>query len=568
MPVNCPPELKESLAGVEATREKRLTQEFPAMSPEDKEKLVREFHPDYRPTAMRAVGVGPNKGEKMPVELCDLLEARSRVEPGLVDLDRAEDEADVLVIGGGGAGAAAALLAQEEGANVLLATKLRLGDANTVLAEGGIQAADGPNDSPARHYLDVMGGGDFTNTPKLASLLVRDGPRIIRWLERLGVMFDKDPDGNMLCKHGGGTSRKRVHSARDYIGAEIMRILRDEIYNRRIRVQEFTAALELVLDQSGRCAGAVFMDMETGELKVIRAGAVVLATGGCGRLHYQGFSTTNHYGATADGVIMAYHAGAKLVFMDSTQYHPTGAVFPEQMAGQLVSEKARSLGAQLVNLNGEQFVGPLETREVVTAAIIRECEERERQGMRSGVSAGAEGVHGTRGAEGQIGVWLDLPMVEVLHGPGTLKKQLPALCRQFERQGIDVAREAVLVYPTLHYQNGGVRIDEQAESSIPGLFVAGEAAGGVHGRNRLMGNSLLDILVFGRRSGVWAAHRAMEAKSGGRNTDQSRGLNLNLNHIQEYHRQLAEACIAEAGRLAPKLLPDYVHREGPVLSMV
>lgn len=564
--MNYPPELKESLARVEATREKRLVQEFPAMSPEEKEKLVRGFHPDYQPTAMRAVGVGPNKGEKMPVELCDLLEARSKVEPGLVDLGRVEDEADVLVIGGGGAGAAAALLAQEEGANVLLATKLRLGDANTVLAEGGIQAADGPDDSPARHYLDLMGGGDFTNTPELASLLVRDGPRIIQWLERLGVMFDKDPDGNMLCKQGGGTSRKRVHSARDYIGAEIMRILRDEIYNRQIRVREFTAALELVLDQSGRCAGAVFMDMETGELKVIRAGAVVLATGGCGRLHYQGFSTTNHYGATADGVVMAYHAGVKLVFMDSTQYHPTGAVFPEQMAGQLVSEKARSLGAQLVDLDGEQFIGPLETRDVVTAAIIRECEERERRGKGSSASAGAGEVHGTKGAEGQIGVWLDLPLVEALHGPGTLRKQLPALCRQFERQGIDVTREAALVYPTLHYQNGGVRIDEQAESSIPGLFVAGEAAGGVHGRNRLMGNSLLDILVFGRRAGVWAAHRAMEVKSGGRNTDQSLG--LNLNHIQEYHRQLAEAGIAEAGRLAPKLFPDYARREGPVLSVV
>ncbi|MGE5578134.1 MAG: FAD-binding protein [Syntrophothermus sp.] len=537
-----PPQLKASLSRVETTREKRLSQDFPVMSPQEKEKLIREFHPDYRPTAMRQIRVGPNKGEKMPVELCDLLEAHSRLDLGLVDLGREDEVVDVLVVGGGGAGAAAALLAREEGADVLLVTKLRLGDANTMLAEGGIQAADGTNDSLARHYLDMMGGGDFTNIPELASVLVRNGPHIIRWLEKLGVMFDKDYDGNMLCKHGGGTSRRRVHSARDLIGAEIMRTLRDEICNRRLRVREFTAALELVLDQSGRCAGAVLLDMDTMELRVVRAGAVVLATGGSGRLHYQGFPTTNHYGATGDGVVMAYHAGARLVFMDSVQYHPTGVVFPEQMAGQLVSEKARSLGAQIVNSEGEQFAGPLETRDVVTSAIIRECERR------------GKGVHLPAGSKG---VWLDLPMVEILKGTGTLKQELPALCKQYERQGINVTKEAVLVYPTLHYQNGGVLIDEQAETSISGLFVAGEAAGGIHGRNRLMGNSLLDILVFGRRAGLWAAHRSREAKPG----------RLSLDHLHEYHRQLAEAGITKSSQLAPKLLPDYVRQEGPVLSV-
>jgi succinate dehydrogenase / fumarate reductase flavoprotein subunit len=242
---------------------------------------------------------------------------------------------------------------------VLLITKLRFGDANTMMAQGGIQAADKDNDSPAIHYLDVMGGGAFSNDPELVDALVTDAPTVIQWLETLGVMFDKDPDGTMRTIHGGGTSRKRMHAARDYTGAEIMRTLRDEVRSRgngtaiSIRVWEFRPAIELLLDGEGQSVGAVLKDLDTGRFLIVRAKAVVVATGGSGRLHYQGFPTTNHYGATGDGLVLAYRVGARLAFIDTMQYHPTGAAYPEQILGQLVTEKVRGLGAQVCNADGE-----------------------------------------------------------------------------------------------------------------------------------------------------------------------------------------------------------------------
>ena len=263
--------------------------------------------------------------------------------------------------GGGGAGASAAIEAHQSGAKVMVVTKLRMGDANTKMAEGGIQAADKPGDSPAQHFLDAYGGGHFAAQKDLLCKLVSDAPEAIRWLSDLGVEFDKAPDGTMITTHGGGTSRKRMHAAKDYSGAEIMRTLRDEVLNRQIPVVDFTAAIELVLDQQGRCCGAVLLNMETRELKLALAKTVILATGGAGRLHYQGFPTSNHYGATADGLILAYRVGAQLLYPDTLQYHPTGAAFPAQIFGALVTEKVRSLGAMLINANGEAFMNPLET---------------------------------------------------------------------------------------------------------------------------------------------------------------------------------------------------------------
>ena len=177
----------------------------------------------------------------------------------------------------------------------------------------------------------------------------------------------------MITTHGGGTSRKRMHAAKDYSGAEIMRTLRDEVLNRGIPVVDFTAAIELIKDEKGCAAGAVLLNMETKEILIARAKTVILATGGAGRLHYQGFPTSNHYGATADGLVLAYRAGAKLLYADTLQYHPTGAAFPEQIFGALVTEKVRSVGAKLVNADGEVFMHPLETRDVSAASIIREC---------------------------------------------------------------------------------------------------------------------------------------------------------------------------------------------------
>ena len=229
-----------------------------------------------------------------------------------------------------------------------------------MMAEGGIQAADKENDSPAQHYLDAFGGGHFAAKPELLRKLVSEAPEAIEWLSNLGVEFDKMPDGTMITTHGGGTSRKRMHAAKDYSGAEIMRTLRDEVLNRQIPVVDFTAAIELILDENGRASGAVLLNMETDELLVAKAKTVIIATGGAGRLHYQGFPTSNHYGATADGLVLAYRAGAKLLYADTLQYHPTGAAYPEQIFGALVTEKVRSLGAKLINSDGEVFMHPLE----------------------------------------------------------------------------------------------------------------------------------------------------------------------------------------------------------------
>ena len=311
------------------------------MTAEEKDTLLATYHPDYKKEEFRELKVGPNKGEKVPTELCALLQGHSRIKDNRPDLSNPDYDVDVLVIGGGGAGSSAAIEAHKNGANVTIVTKLRIGDANTMMAEGGIQAADKPNDSPAQHYLDAFGGGHFAAKPELLYKLVNEAPEAIQWLNDLGVEFDKAPDGTMITTHGGGTSRKRMHAAKDYSGAEIMRTLRDEVLNREIPVVDFTVAIEIILDDEGKAAGAVLMNMETKEILVAKAKTVIIATGGAGRLHYQGFPTSNHYGATADGLVLAYRVGAKLLYADTLQYHPTGAAFPEQIFGALVTEKGK-----------------------------------------------------------------------------------------------------------------------------------------------------------------------------------------------------------------------------------
>jgi succinate dehydrogenase / fumarate reductase flavoprotein subunit len=519
---------------VEETRSERMEQKLPLLSPEEKSELLHNFHPDYKPGTTRKLKVGPNKDEDIYNEYADLFEAYGILNPEDFSLDNVDHDVDVLIIGGGGGGAAAALLAHEKGAEVLMATKLRLGDANTMMAQGGIQAADKENDSPPIHYIDVIGGGGYHNDPQLVKALVRDAPSVIQWLENLGVMFDKEKDGTMITIHGGGTSRKRMHSARDYSGGEIMKTLRDELQNRQIKVLEFSPAIEL-LTEDGTCTGAVLYNLETEEHIIVRAKTTILATGGSGRLHLQGFPTTNHYGATGDGLVLAYRAGAEFAFMDTVQYHPTGAAFPEQIVGLLITEKVRGLGAHLVNKDGNRFIYELETRDAEAAAILRECDDR---------------GTGVITQSGMKGVWLDSPMIDTIHGPGTVKKLLPAMYRQFQRFDIDIAVEPMLVYPTQHYQNGGIRINDQGETDIKNLFAAGETTGGVHGRNRLMGNSLLDILVFGRRAGINAANRAKEIEPG----------KLTLDHIKVYNEELKNAEILRE-KTSPLILPDYRREE-------
>ena len=530
-----PAYMEESIRKVEATRQRRLQETFPRLTDVGKTALLHKFHPDFIKEGMRELLVGPNKGERTPNEMADVLEGNSHINPDKIDLDKIDYDVDVLVVGGGGAGASAALLAQENGANILLTTKLRLGDANTVGAQAGTQAADRPNDSPAIHYLDTMGGGRFTNVPELVEALVKDAPSVIKWLETLGVNWDKNPDGSMHELSGGGASRLRLHSARDYTGLEEMRVLRDEIRNRDINYLEFSSAIELIMDDKGQIGGAILVNLETNELSLVRAKAVVLATGGMGRLHIQGFPTTNHYGATADGLVLAYRVGAKLIFMDTMQYHPTGAAYPVQILGQLVTEKVRTLGAQLVNIDGEQFIMPLEPRDVVASANIRECQERHK---------------GIETPTGEVGVWLDSPMIDLIRGEGTIARELPAMVRQFSRFNIDISKEPMLVYPTLHYQNGGIKIDTNGATTVPGLFAAGECEGGVHGRNRLIGNSTLDIFVFGRRAGRAAAQYAKEVKVG----------TLTLDHVRQWQAELKQASVAEPRLMSPLLLPNYARQ--------
>lgn len=522
----------ESLKKVEAAREANTVLEPRRMTAEEKDALLAKYHPDYKQGEFATLSIGVNAGEKVPTELCELLQANSRISAGDVDLSRIDYDTDVLIIGGGGAGASAAIEADKNGVRAMIVTKLRIGDANTMMAEGGIQAADKPNDSPATHYLDAFGGGHFAAKPELLKKLVCDAPEAIEWLNDLGVEFDKAEDGTMITTHGGGTSRKRMHAAKDYTGAEIMRTLRDEVLSRGIPVVDFTSAVELILDENGRCAGAVLMNMETGELLVARAKTVILATGGAGRLHYQGFPTSNHYGATADGLILGYRVGAKLLYADTLQYHPTGAAYPEQIFGALVTEKVRSLGAKLVNKNGEVFMHPLETRDVSAASIIRECTDR---------------GNGLETSDG-LGLWLDTPMIELKNGEGTIEARIPAMMRMFGKYGIDIRKEPILVYPTLHYQNGGLDITADGMTGVENLYAAGEVVGGIHGRNRLMGNSLLDVIVFGRNAGQNASEKAKSVEVG----------NLTLAHIEAFDKERAAAGI-ETEVVSPKLLPVYAH---------
>ena len=521
----------DSIKAVEAARAKNIAYEPARMTAQEKDDLLKAYHPDYKESEFSELKIGPNKGEKVPHELAAVLQANSRINPSEIDLSKVDYDVDVLVIGGGGAGSSAAIEAHEAGANVMIVTKLRIGDANTMMAEGGIQAADKENDSPAIHFVDAFGGGHFAAKRELLRKLVCDAPEAISWLSDLGVEFDKDAEGNMITTHGGGTSRKRMHAAKDYSGAEIMRTLRDEVLNREIPVVDFTSAIELILDENGNAAGAVLMNMETKEILIARAKTVIIATGGAGRMHYQGFPTSNHYGATADGLVLGYRAGAKLLYAETLQYHPTGAAYPEQIFGALVTEKVRSLGAKLVNAKGEVFMHPLETRDVSAASIIRECGDR-----KNGVDTG----------EG-LGVWLDTPMIEAIGGEGTIEKRIPAMMRMFGKYGIDIRKEPILVYPTLHYQNGGLDItDDCMTTNVNNLFVAGEAVGGIHGRNRLMGNSLLDIIVFGRSAGKNAAAKAKATTVG----------TLTLEHVNAFAKEQQSAGIT-TDEVSPKLLPDY-----------
>lgn len=549
-----PEVMRDSARLVEKTREDRLAalrrgDSYPSLSLSDRQAWLEEFHPDYRADSCRSLVLGPNKGDSVPCELADLLEAWPRASVARLGphLKKSEPDfyTDVLVIGGGGAGTTAAIAASQAGAKVLVATKLRHGDSNTIMAEGGIQVADQECDSPVQHYLDTMGGGHFTNDSDLVEALVMEGAPVLRWLETLGMLFDKYPTGRMKVRHGGGTSRKRLHAAGDVTGLELMRVVRDYAEaQRNIQVLNFAPAVELLTDDNGRAVGAVLERIAEGtkqaETWVVHAKSVVMATGGFGRLHFKEFPTSNHYGATADGLVMAYRAGVPLRDLRYCQYHPTGIAFPERKVGLLLTEKFRGWGAQLLNRHGDEFVFGLEPRDVTSAAIIRECTE-----LGNGMST----------PSGRSGVWLDIPLIDLLHGRGTIEREFPGRFHEFLRKDIDLRKVPMLTYPTLHYQNGGILIQPDGGTDMPGFFAAGEVTGGVHGNNRLMGNALLEILVFGMRAGESAATFAQSVGEGG---------TPGLSHLEAFMEGL-KAMRCSHNRIAPQLLPFYGKGSGSSL---
>ncbi len=528
-----PEYMMKSIKLVEEKRERNMTHPVRPMSMKDREIVLSKYHPDYMEGTKRELRIGVDKGQLLYNGIVDLLEAKPVIDPKDVDLSKIDYDVDLLIIGGGGAGTVAALFAYESGVpldKILIVTKLRHGDANSMMAQGGIQAADRPDDSPVLHYLDIYGGGHFTNKPELARALALDAPGIIKWHEELGVMYDRQEDGEFQELSGGGTCRNRMHSCKDYSGMEIMRNIRDQARNLEIPVLEFCPVAELLMDDKGQVAGGIAFNLETFEYYVIRAKATILTTGGSGRLHLSNYPTTNHYGATGDGLVMAYHVGANLIDLDTIQIHPTGDAYPEPLVGILSTEKIRGLGAIPVNKFGDPFVFPLEPRDVESATFIQEC----KQGR------------GIVTPTGMLGVWLDTPMIEILHGEGTIETKLAGEVRKFKRFGIDMTKHPILVYPTLHYQNGGVEINEKTETRIPGLFAAGEVSGGVHGKNRLMGNSLLDFNVFGRRAGIYSARYVKKAKIG----------KLTLSHLDKYNKMLQQIKIKPT-KSAPIIIPEY-----------
>lgn len=528
-----PDYMMKSIKLVEEKREKNMSAPIKSMTMKGREKILKEYHPDYMENTKRELRIGRDKGKLLYNGIVDLLEARPVLDPKDVDLSKIDYDVDLLIIGGGGAGTVAAIFAYESGVSrdkILIVTKLRHGDANSMMAQGGIQAADRPEDNPVLHYLDIYGGGHFTNKPELARALALDAPGIINWHEELGMMYDRQENGEFQELSGGGTSRNRMHSAKDYTGLELLRNIRDKARNLEIPVLEFCPIIEFLMDEKGQVAGGIAFNLETSEYYVIRAKATILATGGSGRLHLSNYPTTNHYGATGDGLIMSYHAGANLLDLDTIQIHPTGDAFPEPLVGILSTEKIRGLGAIPVNKNGDPFVFPLEPRDVESASFINEC----KQGK------------GIVTSTGMPGVWLDSPMIDIIHGEGTTETKLAGEVRKFKRFGIDMTKHPILVYPTLHYQNGGVEINERCETKIPGLFAAGEVTGGVHGKNRLMGNSLLDYNVFGRRAGIYAAKYVKKATIG----------KITLNHIDKYNKMLDQANL-KSTKTAPIILPEY-----------
>jgi succinate dehydrogenase / fumarate reductase flavoprotein subunit len=406
-------------------------------------------------------------------------------------------EHDVLIIGAGGAGLCAAISALGQGASVGVVCKSLLGKAHTVMAEGGIAAAMANVDQAddwRTHFRDTMRGGKFLNNWRMAQIHAQEAPDRVHELEQWGALFDRTSDGEILQRAFGGHTFKRLCHVGDRTGLEMIRTLQDRGVHLGIDVYMECAVTRLLKD-GDRVAGAFAYWRETGRFVVFKAKSVVIATGGIGKAWR---ITSNSWEYTGDGMALAYDAGAELMDMEFVQFHPTGMVWPPGVQGILVTEAVRGEGGVLRNKNGERFMErydpekmELSTRDVVARAIYTEAKE----------GRGTE--HG--------GAYLDIS-----HKPAEyVKKKLPSMYHQFrELADVDITKGPMEVGPTCHYMMGGIRVEaETAAATVPGLFAAGEAAAGLHGANRLGGNSLSDLLVFGRRAGLAASEHAGRSAS-------------------------------------------------------
>jgi succinate dehydrogenase / fumarate reductase flavoprotein subunit len=438
-------------------------------------------------------------------------------------------EYDVLVVGAGGAGLRAAIEASALGAKTGVVTKSLLGKAHTVMAEGGMAAAMGnvdDRDNWRVHFADTMRGGQYLNNPRMAEIHAKEAPARVKELEAWGAVFDRTKDGRILQRNFGGHRYPRLAHVGDRTGLEMIRTLQDHGIHQGMEVHMETTIVTLLKD-GDRCVGALAYDRERGRFRVFHAKAVVLATGGIGRAFQV---TSNSWEYSGDGHSLAYHAGAALLDMEFVQFHPTGMVWPPSVKGILVTEGVRGEGGVLRNQEGRRFMfddipenyrsqtaesedegwrytqGDKSARrppELLTRDHVARCINRE-------VKAGRGSPHG--------GVFLDIAWIKkkLPNSVEHIKKKLPSMYHQFKQLAdIDITQEPMEVGPTTHYMMGGVLVDADTQmSTVPGLFAAGECGAGLHGANRLGGNSLSDLLVFGKRAGEFAAKFAKENGAG------------------------------------------------------
>jgi succinate dehydrogenase / fumarate reductase, flavoprotein subunit len=442
---------------------------------------------------------------------------------------------DVLVIGAGGAGLRATAEAAAAGVKVAIISKSLLGKAHTVMAEGGIAAALAnvdDRDNWRVHFSDTMRGGQYLNSWRMAELHAKEAPACVRELEAWGAVFDRTPDGRILQRNFGGHRYPRLAHVGDRTGLEMIRTLQDHDIHLGIDVfMEYTVVT--LLKDGDRVVGAFGYERERGRFHVFRAKAIVLATGGIGRAYK---ITSNSWEYTGDGHSLAYHAGAALMDMEFVQFHPTGMIWPPSVRGILVTEGVRGEGGVLRNKDGRRFMF-----EDIPAAYTNQTADSEEEGwrytqgdknarrppelltrdhvarcIRREVREGRGSPHG--------GVFLDIAWIKqrIPNGAEHIKKKLPSMYHQFKQLAdIDITQEPMEVGPTTHYMMGGVRVDPDSQmSTVPGLFAAGECGAGLHGANRLGGNSLSDLLVFGKRAGQYAAHYAKENPQGAINADE------------------------------------------------